>query len=75
MQSHEIFLIVIYESLRIHQFDYFLRDGIIIIGSDPVDNLMAMDALYSDYCDVLLICPDEPSQVCAIFMEETEAYL
>ena len=75
MQSHEIFLILIYEPMRIHWFNCFLRDQIIVMGSEPPDNIMAMEAIYIDYCDVLLVCSDEPSQVCALFMKETEAYL
>ena len=75
VQSHEMFLILIYESMRIHRFDCFLTEQIVMVGSDPPGNLMAMDAIYMDYCDALFLCPDEPSRFCALFMKDTEAYL
>ena len=64
-----------YELMHIHRFDCFLIEQIVVLGSDPPDNLMTMDALYIDYCGLLLLSPDEPSRVCVLFMKDTEAYL
>ena len=64
-----------YELMHIHRFDCFLIEQIVVLGSDPPDNLMTMDALYMDYCGSLLLSPDEPSRVCVLFMKDTEAYL
>ena len=44
MRSHEIF--PIYESMPIHRFGCFLPDQIIVMGSEPPNNLMAIEIRY-----------------------------
>ena len=41
----------------------------------PYDSITLVDNDYDEYCNDLLVCADDPSRVCAIFMKETETYL
>ena len=41
--------------MHIHRFNCFLWDQIIIIGSETLDDIRAIDMIYIDYCDALLI--------------------
>ena len=79
IQPHEQFMWIVYDALRRHRFDQFIKymkyEQFTKQENElPKDHLLRLDELYSNYCNTLEQSTDQPTKVAALFMKCVESY-
>ena len=67
IQTQHIFLVLIYVSLRIRRFKYFLQDTAVQIKQYPGNSLIALDDQHHTHCGSLIVTCDKPGKLCVTF--------
>eukprot|EP00984_Skeletonema_dohrnii_P009331 scaffold3571_cov78-Skeletonema_dohrnii-CCMP3373.AAC.3 len=79
IQPHEQFMWIVYNALRRHRFDQFIKNmnGGEFKRQENVStkvHLLRLDKMYSNYCNTLEQSMDQPTRVSALFMKCVESY-